>query len=160
MSAATLLTLDINQIKEILPHRYPFLLVDRVTDLVPGSVARGYKNVTANEEFFNGHFPVKPIMPGVLIIEALAQLGCITILAQESNKGALVLFTGIEGCKFRQMVVPGDKLEMEVELLKQRGPIGKAKAFAKVDGKLVCEGEVSFAVYRPEAPGKAAPNEG
>jgi 3-hydroxyacyl-[acyl-carrier-protein] dehydratase len=151
MSTATLETLDINQIKEIVPHRYPFLLVDRVTELVPGKSAKGYKNVTANEEFFNGHFPVKPIMPGVLIIEALAQLGCITILTLESNKGALVLFTGIDSCKFRQMVVPGDKLEMEVELTKIRGPIGRAKACAKVDGKLVCEGEVSFAVYRPES---------
>jgi len=159
MSTATLSTLDINQIKEILPHRYPFLLVDRVTELVPGAKAVGYKNVTANEEFFNGHFPVKPIMPGVLIVEALAQLGCITILALEANKGALVLFTGIENCKFRQMVVPGDRLEMEVELTKMRGPVGKARAMAKVDGKLVTEGEVSFAVYRPEA-AKSQINEG
>ena len=151
MSTATMDTLDINQIKEILPHRYPFLLVDRVTSLVRGQKAIGYKNVTANEEFFNGHFPVKPIMPGVLIVEALAQLGCITILSLDANKGALVLFTGIESCKFRKMVTPGDRLEMEVELLKMRGPIGKARAIAKVDGELVTEGEVSFAVYRPEA---------
>jgi 3-hydroxyacyl-[acyl-carrier-protein] dehydratase len=159
MSTATLETLDINQIKEILPHRYPFLLVDRVTSLTPGKSAQGYKNVTANEEFFNGHFPVKPIMPGVLIVEALAQLGCITILALPANKGALVLFTGIDSCKFRQMVVPGDKLEMEVELLKIRGPVGKARAVARVDGKLVTEGEVSFAVYRPEAGAKQAGGE-
>jgi len=160
MSTATLMTLDINQIKEILPHRYPFLLVDRVTEVIPGKKAVGYKNVTANEEFFNGHFPVKPIMPGVLIVEALAQLGCITILSLEANKGSLVLFTGIENCKFRQMVVPGDRLEMEVELIKIRGPVGKARAVAKVDGKLVTEGEVSFAVYRPEANAKPDVNEG
>ncbi len=150
MSTATMQTLDINQIKEILPHRYPFLLVDRVTELDPGKSAKGYKNVSANEEFFNGHFPVKPIMPGVLIIEALAQLGCISILTLESNKGALGLFTGIDSCKFRQMVVPGDKLEMEVEMIKMRGPIGKARGIAKVDGKVAAEAEISFAIYRPE----------
>ena len=160
MSTATLQTLDINQIKELLPHRYPFLLVDRVTEIVPMKMAKGYKNVTANEEFFNGHFPVKPVMPGVLIVEALAQLGCLTVLANEANRGQLVLFAGIEGCKFRQMVVPGDKLELEVEVIKIRGPVGKAKATAKVDGKVATECEISFAMYRPDAADKNAGSEG
>lgn len=153
---ATMQTLDTNQIKALIPHRYPFLLVDRVTELNPGKSAKGYKNVSCNEEFFNGHFPEKPIMPGVLIVEALAQLGCISILALEANKGALGLFTGIESCKFRQMVVPGDKLEMEVEMLKMRGPLGKAKGVAMVDGKIACEAEISFAIYRPETTAAAA----
>lgn len=143
---ATIETLDINQIKELLPHRYPFLLVDRVTYVEPGHKARGYKNMTANEQFFEGHFPHKPIMPGVLMVEALAQLACIAILLKPEYKGKLGVFTGIDGFKFKNMVTPGDRLDMEVELLKMRGPVGKLRAVAKVDDKLVCEGEISFAM--------------
>ncbi|MDR3612109.1 MAG: 3-hydroxyacyl-ACP dehydratase FabZ [Candidatus Obscuribacterales bacterium] len=143
-------TLDILQIKEILPHRYPFLLVDRVTELVPGVRAVGFKNMTANEDFFNGHFPTKPIMPGVLMVEALAQLGCITMLTLDEFKGSLGVFTGIENVKFRTMVEPGDRLDLEVELTKRRGPLGKAKVTARVGDKIACEGEISFAFTRAD----------
>jgi 3-hydroxyacyl-[acyl-carrier-protein] dehydratase len=140
--------LDVLQIKELLPHRYPFLLVDRVTSVVPGVSAVGYKNLTANEQFFEGHFPFKPIMPGVLMVEALAQLGCIAILIKPEYKDVLGVFTGIDGFKFRAMVTPGDRLDLEVELLKMRGPIGKMKAQARVGDKIACEGEISFALVK------------
>src|SRR5579884_1727264 len=121
---ATVETMDINQIKSLLPHRYPFLLVDRVTSVDPGRAATGYKNLTANEQFFEGHFPFKPMMPGVLMVEALAQLACIAILVKPEYSQKLGVFTGIDGFKFRRMVIPGDRLDMEVELLKMRGPLG------------------------------------
>ncbi len=143
--------LDINEIKKLLPHRYPFLLVDRVLEAVPGFSAKGFKNVTANEPFFQGHFPFKPIMPGVLMVEALAQLSCIAMLLKPENKGQLGVFTGIDAFKFRQMVIPGDRLDMEVELLKMRGPLGKLKASARVGDKIVAEGEISFAMIKMEA---------
>ena len=143
--------LDINEIKKLIPHRYPFLLVDRVTEVVPGQSAIGYKNVTANEPFFQGHFPHRPIMPGVLMVEALAQMGCIAMLVKPENKGQLGVFTGIDGFKFRQMVVPGDKLDLEVVLLRQKGPLGKMKGTAKVGDKVVAEGEISFAMVKSEA---------
>jgi 3-hydroxyacyl-[acyl-carrier-protein] dehydratase len=145
---ATIEGMDIRQIKELLPHRYPFLLVDRVTYIEPGQKAIGYKNMTANEQFFEGHFPFQPIMPGVLMVEALAQLGCIALLVKPEYKDSLGVFTGIDGFKFRTMVQPGDKLELEVELLKMRGPIGKMKAIAKVGDKIACEGEISFALVK------------
>lgn len=140
------IVLDINKIREIIPHRYPFLLVDRVTYLEPGLKARGYKNLTNNEPFFQGHFPGNPIMPGVLVVEALAQLGCITMLAKEEYKNMIGLFAGIDSVRFKKPVMPGDKLELFVELLKLKGPIGKFKGEAKVDGQLACEGEVLFAL--------------
>lgn len=140
--------LDIVQIKELLPHRYPFLLVDRITYLEPGQKAIGYKNLTANEQFFEGHFPFKPIMPGVLMVEALAQVGCLALLSKPEFKDVLGVFTGIDGFKFRAMVTPGDKLEMEVELLKLRGPLGRMKAVARVGDKIACEGEISFALVK------------
>ncbi len=140
--------LDIVQIKELLPHRYPFLLVDRVTYVDPGVKAIGYKNMTANEPFFQGHFPHKPIMPGVLMIEALAQLACIAILVKPEYKGILGVLTGVDAFKFRTMVVPGDKLELEVELVKMRGPVGRVKATARVGDKLAAEGEISFALVK------------
>jgi 3-hydroxyacyl-[acyl-carrier-protein] dehydratase len=143
-------TLDINQIKKLIPHRYPFLLVDRVTHVVPGHSAKGYKNLTANEQFFEGHFPFKPIMPGVLMVEALAQLACIAILMKDEFKGQMGVFTGIDGFKFRHMVIPGDRLDMEVELLKLKGPLGKLKASAKVGDKIAAEGEISFAMIKRE----------
>ena len=145
--------LDICQIKELLPHRYPFLLVDRVTYVEPGKKARGYKNMTANEQFFEGHFPFKPIMPGVLMVEALAQLACIAILVKEEYRGNLGVFTGIDGFKFRAMVEPGDRLDLEVELLKMKGPVGKLKGTARVGDKIACEGEISFSLVSGEKVG-------
>jgi len=142
--------LDINQIKELLPHRYPFLLVDRVTHVEPGHRALGYKNLTANEQFFEGHFPFKPVMPGVLMVEALAQLACVTVLMKEEYRGSLGLFTGIDGFKFRTMVVPGDRLDLEVELIKMRGPVGRLKGIARVGDKIACEGEIAFAIVKQE----------
>lgn len=150
MTTQTIQELDIVEIKKLLPHRYPFLLVDRVTEINPGQSAKGYKNLTANEQFFEGHFPFKPIMPGVLMVEALAQLACLAMLAKEEYKSKLGVFTGIEGVKFRQMVIPGDRLDMEVELLKMKGPLGKIKAIAKVGDKVACEGEISFAMIDKE----------
>lgn len=144
------LSLNIRQIKEILPHRYPFLLLDRVTSVEPGVRGAGYKNMTANEQFFEGHFPFGPIMPGVLMVEALAQLACITLLTKEEYKHNLGVFTGIDGFKFRSMVEPGDRLDMEVELLKIKGPIGRCRGVAKVGDKLACEGEFSFSMIDKE----------
>jgi 3-hydroxyacyl-[acyl-carrier-protein] dehydratase len=146
LMTATAEIIDINQIKALIPHRYPFLLVDRVTEFEPGQRAKGYKNLTANEQFFEGHFPFKPIMPGVLMVEALAQLACVALLMKEEYKGKLGVFTGIDGFKFRAMATPGDRLDMEVELLKMKGPIGRMKAIAKVGDQVACEGEISFAM--------------
>jgi 3-hydroxyacyl-[acyl-carrier-protein] dehydratase len=148
MTAIATREMDINQIKEILPHRYPFLLVDRVTDYEPGVSAKGFKNLTVNEQFFEGHFPGRPIMPGVLMVEALAQLACVALLVKDEYKGMLGVFTGMDGIKFRNMVVPGDRLDLEVELLKIRGPLGKVKVCAKVGDKVACEGEISFAMVK------------
>ncbi|THE09782.1 3-hydroxyacyl-ACP dehydratase FabZ [Bacillus timonensis] len=137
---------DINEIKEIIPHRYPFLLVDRILELEEGKRALGLKNVTANEEFFNGHFPDYPVMPGVLIVEALAQVGAVAMLKKEENKGRLAFFAGIDNCRFKRQVVPGDQLRLEVEITRLRGSIGKGKGIATVDGELVCETEIMFAL--------------
>ncbi len=143
--------IDINKIREIIPHRYPFLLLDRITYIEPGIKATGYKNITSNEPFFQGHFPGNPIMPGVLIVEALAQLGCVAMLVKEEYKNMMGLFAGIDSVRFKKPVVPGDKLDLFVELLKLKGPIGKFKAEAKVDGQLACEAEVLFAIVpKPE----------
>ena len=150
MTAQATSGLDIQQIKELLPHRYPFLLVDRVLEVDPGKSAKGFKNLTANEPFFQGHFPFRGIMPGVLMVEALAQLASITILLKEEFKGSLGVFTGIDGFKFRTMVEPGDRLDLEVELLKMRGPLGKLRGVARVDGKVAAEGEISFSILDQE----------
>lgn len=138
--------MDIKEIKEILPHRYPFLLVDRVTEVIEGKSVKGYKNVTINEPFFQGHFPIQPIMPGVLILEAMAQLGGIAILTMEQFKGKIPMFAGADRVRWRKPVVPGDKLELSCEIVKLRGPIGIGKAVATVDGKKVCEAEITFAI--------------
>ena len=137
---------DINEIKEIIPHRYPFLLVDRILEMEEGKRALGIKNVTANEEFFNGHFPDYPVMPGVLIVEALAQVGAVAMLKKEENKGRLAFFAGIDNCRFKRQVVPGDQLRLEVEITRLRGSIGKGKGIATVEGELVCETEIMFAL--------------
>ncbi|AFS71555.1 MULTISPECIES: 3-hydroxyacyl-ACP dehydratase FabZ [Exiguobacterium] len=136
----------IEQIKEVIPHRYPFLLVDRILEVEEGKRAVGIKNVTANEEFFNGHFPDYNVMPGVLIVEALAQVGAFAVLKMEQNQGKLAFFAGIENCRFKRQVVPGDQLKLEVELTKLRGPIGKGRATATVDGEVACTAELTFAI--------------
>ncbi|PLR85085.1 3-hydroxyacyl-[acyl-carrier-protein] dehydratase FabZ [Bacillus canaveralius] len=138
--------LNITEIKEIIPHRYPFLLVDKILEIEEGQKAIGIKNVSANEEFFNGHFPDYPVMPGVLIVEALAQVGAVAMLKKEENRGRLAFFTGIDNCRFKRQVKPGDQLRLEVEMTRVRGPIGKGKGIATVDGELVCETEIMFAL--------------
>ena len=138
--------LDIQQIKEIIPHRYPFLLIDQVEEIVEGERAVGYKNVTANEPFFQGHFPDYPVMPGVLITEAMAQMGAVAMLKKEENQGKLAFFTGIDKCRFKRQVKPGDRLRLEVEIVRLKGPVGKGKATASVDGEVACEAEIMFAL--------------
>lgn len=129
-------------IKKIIPHRYPFLLVDRIESLICGKSATGYKNVTANEYFFQGHFPEKAVMPGVLIIEALAQVGAVIVLSIPENKGKIAYFAGIKSAKFKKIVVPGDCLKLEVEMVKMRKGVGVGKAVAEVGGKIACECEL------------------
>lgn len=138
--------LNSNEIQKILPHRYPFLMVDKITDFEPGKWAKGIKCVSVNEMHFCGHFPEMHIMPGVLIIEALAQVGAISILTEEENRGKIAFFGGIKNARFRQQVYPGDILELECELILRKGPIGIGKATAKVNGKVAVAAELSFAV--------------
>lgn len=138
--------LGIKEIQEILPHRYPFLLIDKIESIEPGVKAVGYKNVTMNEYFFQGHFPVEPVMPGVLIIEALAQTGAVAMLSLDEFKGKIGYFTGIDRAKFRKKVLPGDVLRLEVEIIKRKGPVGIGKAVAYVEDKKVAEAELSFIV--------------
>ncbi len=140
------LLLTIEEIKEIIPHRYPFLLIDRIVEIEEGQRAVGIKNVTANEEFFNGHFPEYPVMPGVLIVEALAQVGAVAILKVEANRGKLAMFAGIDKCRFKKQVKPGDQLRLEVEITRMKGPIGKGHAVATVDGEVACELDMTFAI--------------
>jgi len=139
-----------DQIRDILPHRYPFLLVDKITDCEPGMSAKGIKCVSANEMHFLGHFPQKSIMPGVLIVEALAQTGAVALLTQEENKSKLALFGGIKEARFRRQVVPGDVLSLECEIIKRKGPVGVGKGVAKVGGTVACTAEFTFAIVDGE----------
>ncbi|HIX15571.1 MAG TPA: 3-hydroxyacyl-ACP dehydratase FabZ [Candidatus Hungatella pullicola] len=138
--------LGIKEIQEIIPHRHPFLLIDYVEEMVPGERATGYKCVTYDESFFRGHFPQEPVMPGVLIIEALAQVGAVAILSMEENKGKTAYFGGIDKAKFKKKVVPGDKLKLECEIIKRKGPVGIGKAVATVDGKIAASAELTFMI--------------
>lgn len=138
--------MDIEQIKETIPHRYPFLLVDKILEVEEGKRVVGQKNVTINEPFFQGHFPDYPVMPGVLIVEALAQVGAIAVLGMEENEGKLGFLAGIDRCRFKRQVKPGDQLTLEVEITRMRGPIGKGKGIATVDGEIACEAEIMFAI--------------
>ncbi len=139
------LPLEAAGIRALIPHRYPFLLVDRVEELDPGVRAVGLKNVTQNEPFFQGHFPDYPVMPGVLIVEALAQVGAVGVMAKEEYRQKLALFAGIDGVRFRRQVVPGDALRMEVEISRLKGTVGRGKGSASVNGERVCEAELMFA---------------
>lgn len=136
--------IDINEIKKILPHRYPFLLVDRVLELIPNQRIVALKNVTVNENFFNGHFPSKPVMPGVLIIESMAQAAGLVMLSQEEHKGKIPYFTGIDNARFRKPIVPGDQIIIEVDVIKVRGSVGRVKAVAKTDNQIATEAELMF----------------
>ena len=134
------------EIKAIIPHRYPFLLVDKILEIDEGKRVVGLKNVSINEPFFQGHFPDYPVMPGVLIVEAMAQVGAIAVLNMEGNKGKIGFLAGIDKCRFKRQVVPGDQLLLEVEITRMKGPIGKGKGRATVNGELACEAEITFAI--------------
>ncbi len=138
--------LSAKEILEIIPHRHPFMLIDTIEELEPGVKAIGKKCVSFNEPFFAGHFPTEPVMPGVLIIEALAQVGAVAILSMPENKGKIAYFGGIKEARFKGMVKPGDVLMLETEIIRVKGPVGVGKANAYVDGKLVCKAELTFAL--------------
>ena len=138
--------LGIKEIQEIIPHRHPFLLIDCVEEIRPGEGAVGYKSVTYNEPFFAGHFPQEPVMTGVLIVEALAQVGAVAILSEEENKGKVAYFGGINSAKFRRKVVPGDRLKLECQIIKRKGPVGIGSATASVDGKVAVSAELTFMI--------------
>ena len=140
------MSMTTQEIMEILPHRHPFLLIDTVEEVEPGVRAVAKKNVTFNEPFFAGHFPGNPVMPGVLIVEALAQVGAVAVLMQEENKGKLGYFGGIKNCKFRRKVVPGDKLKLEARIIRQKGPLVIGEAVASVDGEVAVKAELSLMI--------------
>ncbi len=140
------MVLNSNQIQEIIPHRYPFHLVDRIDEVTPGKGARGIKCVSTNEMHFLGHFPEKHVMPGVLIVEALAQVGAVAILMQEEYKGKLVYFAGIKNMRFKRQVIPGDVLELSIEMTRMKGRIGVADAVATVKGEVAATGTLTFAI--------------
>ena len=145
-----MMELSSNQIAEILPHRYPFALVDRITDFESGKWARGIKCVSVNEPFFCGHFPQEHVMPGVLILEALAQVGAVTLLSEPENRGKIVLFGGVRNARFRRKVTPGDVLSLECTLTQRRGPVGIGTCIAKVGEEIACTAELVFAIEQEE----------
>ena len=138
--------MGIKELQEILPHRHPFLLVDCIEEMEPGVRAVGYKNVSYDESFFAGHFPGEPVMPGVLMVEALAQTGAVAVLSLPENKGKTAYFAAINSCKFKRKVVPGDRLRLECEIIKSKGPIGIGRATATVDGELAVVAELTFSI--------------
>lgn len=138
--------LEKEEIKKIIPQREPFLMIDKVEEYIPGESCTAYKYIKEDEYYFKGHFPGNPIMPGVLMVEALAQTGAVAILSMEENKGRNALFGGINNLKFKKQVVPGDTLKLEVKIIKKKGPIGIGEALATVDGKVAVKGELTFAI--------------
>lgn len=140
------ISLDIIQIMDMIPHRYPFLLVDKVTECVPGKYSKGYKNLTMNEEFFQGHFPNNPIFPGVLQLEAMAQCSAPILMSLDAFKDKLCLFAAMENVRFKRIVKPGDKFEMDIQLTKLKGPIGKVHAIGSVDGEIAVEADMTVAM--------------
>jgi 3-hydroxyacyl-[acyl-carrier-protein] dehydratase len=159
-AATTTPTLPIEaaDILRIIPHRYPFLLVDRIVELEPGKRAVGLKAVTANEPQFTGHFPERPIMPGVLMVEALAQTAGVAVMTLEEYRGKLGLFAGIDDCRFRRMVLPGDTLRLEVTVEKLRGMFGRVRAVASVDGEVAVEATLSIIIPRDQEMGGGQPD--
>ena len=152
--------IDINEIKTILPHRYPMLMVDRIIEIEPGKRIVGIKNVTASEGFFQGHFPSEPIMPGVLILEALAQVSCVLVLRDLNVEGCIALFTGADNVSFRRKVVPGDQIRLEAVVEKLRVPFGRMKTNATVQGELAAEAIIKFMIQMPVQKGSGVRGQG